>query len=46
MTPDILDRLAADDLASALLLVHDLHRCDIEERLAQPLDTVRLPWLA
>ncbi|MGZ4612124.1 MAG: NifU family protein [Kineosporiaceae bacterium] len=44
LTPDVLDRLAADDLVSGLLLVHDLHPCDVEERVARALDTVR-PYL-
>lgn len=41
---ELLDRLAADDLVSSLLLVHGLHPYDVETRVARALDGVR-PYL-
>lgn len=43
-TPDILDRLAADDLVASLLLVHGLHPHDIHRRISDALERVR-PYL-
>lgn len=43
-TPDILDRLVADDLVASLLLVHGLHPHDIHRRISDALDSVR-PYL-
>ncbi len=43
--PDLLLRLAADDLVGSLLVVHDLHPRTIVERIDAALDTVR-PYLA
>jgi Fe-S cluster biogenesis protein NfuA/nitrite reductase/ring-hydroxylating ferredoxin subunit len=40
----VLDRLAADDLVSGLLLVHGLHPYGVEDRIARALDDVR-PYL-
>lgn len=42
--PDILDRLAADDLVASLLLVHGLHPHGLDRRVADALDSVR-PYL-
>ena len=41
---DMLAALAADDLVSSLLLVHDLHPYDVQTRVEQALDSVR-PYL-
>jgi Fe-S cluster biogenesis protein NfuA/nitrite reductase/ring-hydroxylating ferredoxin subunit len=41
---DMLAALAADDLVSSLLLVHDLHPYDVPTRVEQALDSVR-PYL-
>jgi Fe-S cluster biogenesis protein NfuA/nitrite reductase/ring-hydroxylating ferredoxin subunit len=41
---DLLDRLAADELVSSLLVVHGLHPYDVETRVARALDGVR-PYL-
>jgi Fe-S cluster biogenesis protein NfuA len=38
---DILDRCTRDELASGLLLLHDLHPVDLETRVKQALDKVR-----
>lgn len=43
--PALVDRLAADPLVSALLVVHDLHPFDTEARIGMALDRVR-PMLA
>lgn len=40
----VLDRLAADDLVSSLLVVHGLHPYDVQTRVARALDDVR-PYL-
>ncbi len=42
--PDLLDRLAGDDLVSSLLLVSGLHPYGIEQRIVRALDEVR-PYL-
>jgi Fe-S cluster biogenesis protein NfuA len=42
--PDLLDRLADDDLVGSLLLVHDLHPIDVDTRVQRALDGVR-PYL-
>jgi Fe-S cluster biogenesis protein NfuA/nitrite reductase/ring-hydroxylating ferredoxin subunit len=39
--PATRDQLAADELVSGLLMIHDLYPVSIEERVAQALDTVR-----
>jgi Fe-S cluster biogenesis protein NfuA/nitrite reductase/ring-hydroxylating ferredoxin subunit len=39
--PATRDALAADDLVSGLLMIHDLYPVPIEERVMQALDTVR-----
>jgi len=41
---ELLDRLAADELVSSLLVVHGLHPYDVETRVARALDGVR-PYL-
>jgi Fe-S cluster biogenesis protein NfuA/nitrite reductase/ring-hydroxylating ferredoxin subunit len=41
---DMLDALAADDLVSSLLLVHNLHPYDVQTRVEQALEKVR-PYL-
>ena len=41
---ELLDRLAADELVSSLLLVHGLHPYDVETRVARALESVR-PYL-
>jgi Fe-S cluster biogenesis protein NfuA/nitrite reductase/ring-hydroxylating ferredoxin subunit len=43
-SPDLADRLVADDLVASLLLVHGLHPHDIERRVSEALDSVR-PYL-
>jgi len=40
----ILDQLAQDDLVGNLLILHNLHPCDLETRVRQALDKVR-PYL-
>jgi Fe-S cluster biogenesis protein NfuA/nitrite reductase/ring-hydroxylating ferredoxin subunit len=42
--PEILDRLATDDLVTSLLLVHGLHPQDVRRRVSDALDRVR-PYL-
>jgi Fe-S cluster biogenesis protein NfuA/nitrite reductase/ring-hydroxylating ferredoxin subunit len=42
---EILDRLAHDDLAASLLLLHGLHPLELETRVTQALDKVR-PYLS
>lgn len=42
--PDILGRLATDDLVASLLLVHGLHPHDVRRRVADALESVR-PYL-
>jgi Fe-S cluster biogenesis protein NfuA/nitrite reductase/ring-hydroxylating ferredoxin subunit len=42
--PGTRDRMAADELVSGLLMIHDLYPVPIEERVIQALDTVR-PYL-
>jgi Fe-S cluster biogenesis protein NfuA/nitrite reductase/ring-hydroxylating ferredoxin subunit len=42
--PELLDRLAADELVASLLVVHGLHPLSTEERVQQALDRVR-PYL-
>lgn len=42
--PDIVDRLAADDLVASLLLIHGLHPHEVERRISDALDGVR-PYL-
>src|SRR6201997_3123002 len=42
--PELLERLAADDLVASLLLVHGLHPHDVHRRVSDALDRVR-PYL-
>lgn len=42
--PEMLERLAADDLIASLLLVHGLHPHDVHRRVSDALDSVR-PYL-
>ncbi len=42
--PELIDRLAQDDLISSLLLVHDLHPVDVTTRVSAALEKVR-PYL-
>ncbi|MCE7006845.1 NifU family protein [Kibdelosporangium philippinense] len=42
--PDLLDRLAGDELVESLLLLHDLHPVDVDTRIQRALDRVR-PYL-
>jgi Fe-S cluster biogenesis protein NfuA/nitrite reductase/ring-hydroxylating ferredoxin subunit len=42
--PEVLERLAADDLVASLLLVHGLHPHDVHRRVSDALDQVR-PYL-
>jgi Fe-S cluster biogenesis protein NfuA len=42
--PELIDRLARDDLVSSLLLVHDLHPVDVTTRVSAALEKVR-PYL-
>lgn len=42
--PELIDRLAQDELVSSLLLVHDLHPVDVTTRVAAALEKVR-PYL-
>ncbi|MGZ4594755.1 MAG: NifU family protein [Actinomycetes bacterium] len=44
LSADVLDDLAADELVSSLLLVHNLHPYDVETRVHRALDSVR-PYL-
>jgi Fe-S cluster biogenesis protein NfuA/nitrite reductase/ring-hydroxylating ferredoxin subunit len=44
LSDDVLDRLAADELVSGLLLVHGLHPYAAEDRIARALEDVR-PYL-
>ncbi len=44
LDPEMLDRLAADELVSSLLLIHNLHPYDVGERVERALDQVR-PYL-
>ena len=39
--PGTRDQMAADELVSGLLMIHDLYPVPIEERVIQALDTVR-----
>ena len=42
--PQVVDRLAADDLVASLMLVHGLHPHDMHRRVSDALDSVR-PYL-
>ncbi len=43
--PDLLDRMADDELVASLLIVHGLHPSDLTARIATALESVR-PFLA
>jgi hypothetical protein len=46
LTPALLERLAEDELVASLLIVHGLHPYDVETRVRQALDGLRLDLAA